>query len=423
MLEIFSITNSEFITDFKGSDDPFLLIEYDKQSKRLTLSSQFFGTEYPLYMVIDNDLLYLCDSLIKLKNALNKSFKLNIDMLPFFFYNGFLPGKHTLIQGVYKLPPRKCLVVENGKFHIDPLELAIPDKQDEMSDLCRAYDDALRNAILKNAPHGDTFNLALSGGYDSNLLLHMVRSLYPDIKVNCFSVGGTVGTDETGVASSIARMYDNVSFYSTMVSPETMNDFDDIVYRLEGCAYERGIFLQYELAKMLHEHGCDHIICGECADQVFHAASYEPSNEGRFLYGYMETPFEMASYVVLKKSTVMLRTFGITSIYPYLDADVIKVGALTKSINGTDKAFHKSQCKRHLPTQIYNKLSKVGGSTQLLPLIDKSVDYETLCQDFAYYEPSFRYTKKYPREESIMDYYLSLRYIESFERQFCDEKQ
>lgn len=117
----------------------------------------------------------------------------------------------------------------------------------------------------------------------------------------------------------------------------------------------------------------------------------------------------------------MLRSFGITGIYPYLDADVVGAGAMTRSENGTNKAFHRLQCKRHLPSEIFNKLCKVGGSTQLLPLIDKNKDYETLCKKSIYYDPAFRYTKKYPREESVVDYYLSLKYIESFERQFCDE--
>lgn len=422
MLEVFDMKKSEFLSDYSGSNDPFLQMEYDNSKGRLVLSSQFFGTAYPIYLMVDKEKLYISDSLISLREVSKRSFYLNTDMLPYFFYNGFLPGKHTLIQGVYKLPPRRCLVVENGKCRMDALDFCFPDGRSEKESLEEVYDNALRKALSRGLPNCGTVDLALSGGFDSNMLLYLVKCLYPTTKVNCFSVGGTIGTDETVTASSITQSYDNVSFFSTLVSPDTMDAFDDIVFRLQGCVYERGIFLQYELAKMLHNHNCTHIICGECADQVFHVDSYRSLDEGRFLYGYRETPFEMASYVVLKKSAVMLKSFGITGIYPYLDVDVVGVGAMTRSENGTDKAFHRLQCKRHLPSEIFNKLCKVGGSTQLLPLIDKRKDYEMLCKNSIYYDSTFRYTEKYPPDESVMDYYLSLQYIESFERQFCNER-
>ena len=278
--------------------------------------------------------------------------------------------------------------------------------------------DALTQSLGKR----DSINLALSGGFDSNMLLYLVKSLFPTTKVDCFSVGGTIGTNEISTAYSIAQKYDNVNFTSALVSSSTLDSFDDIVFRLQGCTYERGIFLQYELAKMLHSHNCTHLICGECADQVFHSDSYKDLDEGRFLYGYKESPFEMASYVVLKKSAVMLNSFGITGIYPYLDTGVVEIGAMTRLKNGDNKAFHRQQCKKYIPKDIFNSLCKVGGSTQLLPLMDKGKDYEMLCKKSKYYDSTFRFTEKYPRQESIMDYYLSLQFIESFERQFCDER-
>ncbi len=341
MLEIFDIKKTEFLTNYNGSSDPFFHMEYSTSNNQLVLSSQFFGTAYPIYLIVDREKLYISDSLISLKEVTGKKFHLNTDMLPCFFYNGFLPGKHTLIQGVYKLPPQRRLIVESGECRMEPSEFTFSNSRNKGESLNVVYDNALRKALLHTLPNSGTFNIALSSGFDSNMLLYLVKCMHPIDKVNCFSVGATIGTDETAIAASIAQAYNNVSFFSTLVSPDTMKAFDDIVFRLQGCVYERGIFLQYELAKMLYDHNCKHIICGECADQVFHVDSYKPLNKEQFLYGYMETPFEMASYVVLKKSAVMLKSFGITGIYPYLDIDVVDVGAMTRKENGTDKAFHR----------------------------------------------------------------------------------
>lgn len=422
MLEIFDLKKSEFISDSSDLCDPFLLMQYDEKNGRLMLASQFFGTAYPIYLMEDNGKLYFSDSLISIRKISNKRFYLNTDMLPYFFYNGFLPGKHTLIQGVYKLPPRKSLVVENGKCLIGNQIFSFSSVLSERDSLEKKYYNAMVDALTRSLGKRDSINLALSGGFDSNMLLYLVKSLFPKTKVDCFSVGGTIGTNEISTAYSIAQKYDNVNFTSALVSSSILDSFDDIVFRLQGCTYERGIFLQYELAKMLHNHKCTHLICGECADQVFHSDSYKDLDEGRFLYGYKESPFEMASYVVLKKSAVMLKSFGITGIYPYLDTGVVEIGAMTRLENGDNKAFHRQQCKKYIPKDIFNKLCKVGGTTQLLPLMDEGKDYEMLCKKSKYYDSTFRFTGKYPRQESIMDYYLSLQFIESFERQFCDER-
>ena len=56
-------------------------------------------------------------------------------------------------------------------------------------------------------------------------------------------------------------------------------------------------------------------------------------------------------------------------------------------------------------------------------LMDAGTDYEELCKTCRYYDPEFRYTEKYSKKEAVMDYYLSLKYIESFERQFCDHEE
>lgn len=420
MLIIYDLKTNKYSEIEGNSEDQFLQIKYDTDNRCLEIASDYFGTALPIYFGTENDKLYISDSLIGLKHVLKQKFQLNVDMLPYFFYNGFLPGKHTLIKGVYKLPPKKKIVVKNSSITIDEY---LP----EFSDLCydnysleKIYDEVMTDSLIESIPSSNIYNVALSSGFDSNFLLYLLRKLKPDVNICCYSVGGSVGVDETDIAAIISNQYNNTSFNKAIVTPDTLNHLDDIVYRLEGSVYERGIFLQYELAKMLHENGCKHIICGECADQVFHIKTYEPVSDKTFLFGYSDTPYEMASYVVLKKSALMLNSFGIKGVYPYLNNSVVKLGYMSRKENGNSKEFHKLQCKRLLPESIYNNLQKIGGSTELLPLMDENINYEELCKKCKYYNPDFRYTQKYSKKEAVMDYYLTLQYIESFERQFCD---
>lgn len=398
---------------------PFLLIVYDKVRRFLSIKQHYFGMPVSLYYAQHERNIWLSTSLNRLREVLTVRFELNTQMLPHFFYNGFLPDSHTLIKGISKLPPGYRARLDSKGIRIGTTAYRFSDSS-PLSDEA-LYEQVIPNGIISAAGSDiDMFDIALSGGYDSNCILYYLRQLYSQSRIRAYSVGGIEGVDETGVARAIAGMYPNTQLFCAKVTPFTLNAMDEIVCRLEGAVYERGIFLQYELAKLLNEHECRRMVCGECADQVFHEDSYRRADRGIFLYGYAQTPYEMASYVVLQKNTRMLGSFGIEGAYPFLDMDVLRLGYRTRERNGREKRFHKEQCLRLLPDDVGAMLQKTGGSTSLSSLVDPSFDCTAAVQRMKYYSKDFKITGKYERREAELDYYLSLRYLESFERQFCD---
>lgn len=128
----------------------------------------------------------------------------------------------------------------------------------------------------------------------------------------------------------------------------------------------------------------------------------------------------MASYVVLVKNAVMMKSFGIECLYPYLNKDVLRMAVHTKKENGTSKEFHKKQCVRLLPRKIGEALNKKGGSTDLSPLFSRWFNVNAALKKCKYYHPDFELAKRFKPAEAKKDYYLTLKYLESFERQFCD---
>lgn len=403
---------------------PWMKLRYNKNSKILLIEQHMLGTPEPIYITERNNIVFISESLRKLKEITNEKYALNLDILPHFLYNGFLAGRHTLVKGVFKLPLGKRLIIEGGQIKFEDISNPYTEtKEDRESfDYDRIYDLAIDNAIengvsfLKNLK----LSVALSAGYDSNCILYHIKKRLPGSIVDVYSVGGYTGVDETGNALHIANNYDNVSFFKATVTSRTLEYLDDIVSRLEGSVYERGVFLQYELAKLLKEQNCKFLVCGECADQVFNTNMYLTMQEPRFLFDYNNTPWEMAYYVVMRKSVTMLKSFGIDGIYPFVDYDVIRMGYLTRNLNGTEKNFHKIKCKEKLPPEISSLIVKQGGSTSLAALFEKPVNMSRMLEKCKYYDANYKLTQKYSKEESMMDYYLTLKYIESFERQFCD---
>ena len=98
---------------------------------------------------------------------------------------------------------------------------------------------------------------------------------------------------------------------------------------------------------------------------------------------------------------------------------MIRVGFKSQDINGTTKEFHKMQCKKMLPESILELMEKKGGSTDLSALFPENFDINHEIKKCKYYSKDFMISKKYDQEESLRDYYLSLLFLESFEKQFC----
>lgn len=414
--------NVDWMRAFAG---PFLLILYIKESGNLILTQHLFGNGKNLYFQNNDNTIYLASSLQELRTVLNQPFRLNVAMLPHYFYNGFLANAHTLVAGVYKLEANTSYILKNGKILKKKIWFngCSKDYKDEISSglLTAGYGEALSSSIqLLGSRAGKTKAIALSGGYDSNCLLYKLRQHFPDKEIWAFSVGGVNGVDETETAFKIANQYDNVSFHKSLVSPKTLDHLDEIVAILEGSVYERGIFLQFELSRLLQKHGVTHLICGECADQVFHVNAYKDIPEDTFLYGYRETPLQMAVYAVLKKSRMMLEAHGIQGLYPFLNPEMVRIGVKTREINGTTKEFHKTQCQNMLPNSVIKMIGKQGGSTDLSTLFSDDFDCVSEMKKCKYYSEEFLLTQKYSHEEALRDYYLSLLFLESFEKQFCD---
>ncbi|MEE1086825.1 MAG: asparagine synthase-related protein [Schaedlerella sp.] len=395
---------------------------YDKKKKTLEVKEDAIGGKKWTYMLDEGRRIYLSSSLRVLKERLNKNFQLNEGMLPHFMYNGFLYGKHTLVCGVFKLEPGTSLFFDREKIRKQVLSTSYKEVEEEKYG--ERYEEYLNLAVRKSVENqlilDGKINLTLSAGYDSNCILHFIRKYKPDIPVRCFSIGGYKGVDETENAEKISELYENICFRKKMVTPDTLEKMEEIVERLEGCVYERGIFLQYELARLLKEEKCKNIICGECADQIFNKNFYELLPEDNFLFDYEHHPRQMCAYVVKKKNELMLNSFGIEVQYPFLDKNVRNLAYFMRKKNGTKKVFHIEKCKEWFSENVLSYIEKQGGSTNLDALFENGADISGMMRRNPFYSEEFRITQKYPRKEAERDYYLTLKYVELFKKIFCD---
>ena len=220
--------------------------------------------------------------------------------------------------------------------------------------------------------------MTISSGYDSNLLVSLISNkLREETKYYC--VGGSKGVDETITARKILEEYNNNNLVVSYVNDNTFSSFPEIVYLYEGLFYERGIFLQYELYKML-ENKKQNIILGEGADQIMHQYYKQLHNikdeiKKKKYSLYENCPYEMLIYLVLKKSSIILGKTKNNLIYPYLSKQFINYIDNFRDKFGLDKKLHKQIVNKTVLANINPYLKKIGGATEQIALFKDDDDF------------------------------------------------
>ena len=82
--------------------------------------------------------------------------------------------------------------------------------------------------IMKKKSGTRRISLSLSGGVDSGLTLAIIRSVLPDIKIECFSMGFRDTDDEIQRAKEISRIYD-CNFHN-ILKDDVLNELPQLIY-------------------------------------------------------------------------------------------------------------------------------------------------------------------------------------------------
>lgn len=130
------------------------------------------------------------------------------------------------------------------------------------------------------------------------------------------------------------------------------------------------------LANAVNKTGGKDLICGEFADQMMNknfnldrenALSNSYNQFRRF--EYVENPYVKGSLIILKKSAVMLNSFGIIGHYPFAAESIAPYSMALAEENGTGKKFYISKREKVLPDEIVRNIAKEPGATSNQALI------------------------------------------------------
>ena len=425
----------EFKTKFtKLIDGIYSIFIFDHVIKKGYVFQDRFGSNQHIYYYKSKDEIIISN---KLKNIIKmhpNDWLLDKIATNEFIDKGFVASNRTLVKNIYKVPSSRFLVINsNGKTKLKPIYKEKITSLKKMN--YNIYNKRLNEACITEIKDNDNINITISSGYDSNYLLYLLHNS-SNKKINAFSVGGKIGVNETDDARKICSNYEKVNFNSKLIDGKTFMNFPEIVWALEGAVYERGIFLQYELAKMVKSNNEIKIILGDCADQVLRYELYHnfysflkktkynvkrniKLNIRKTYFNYntvMMDVYSMLSYIILKKNGIIMNYFDINAYYPYLRKNFLNVARTIVRKRDYKKEYHKNVINNILPKDITKMLKKIGGATEQKTLFDENIDRETIKRIA---QKSNLYKKtKFSDENSETDYIIKILYVEIFKKIF-----
>lgn len=347
----------------------YIILFYDKRDSTLDIVQDPLGSPLNVYFTYKPGELSVCSSLQRLLQQEKGYRAIDDSVVMHFLLNGYVVGHRTLVDSINKIPPGYFLRYRDGKTYLLPNNYDLVEISSDES--IQEWDTTLSSAVLNHSKE-NAATIALSSGYDSNYILNVLsRSGKESIKA--YSIGGCFKENELPAVEAIVSKYQNVDLYKAETDSSTFERFPDLVFRLDGQIYERGILLQYELAKMLANNNETDIICGECANEIMHFLFNSESKtdvcpSDSTIFGC--DPYICASYLIIKKSGIMMNSFGVNSHYPFVEAPVLVCCTPLRYLNQDSKLLHIENCKKITKPEVFALLVNRGGATKVSSVLD-----------------------------------------------------
>lgn len=411
--------------DIADIDGLYSMIIFNKNTGKLVAIQDIFSYIHPLYYaVVDGGIcvaLYLRQVIVE--TGIHA--KLEKGNIAEFLYNGFLTDDRCLISRIKKVPAMHVMIYDLDSKNVNYIKRSYPiqEQADDETD----YSMILEKNLSKIINRDSTINMALSSGFDSNFILASINRIKPECKINAYTIGATNGNDETQNVIKICSYHPEVALKIERVTPDALQALPQIVYELEDSIFERGIFLQYIMSNLLFKNKISSLVLGEGADQIL-SSEFNTSAKPYYFVGIEEHypwvyyPYEMLTYIILKKNGIFLRNRDIRAHYPFIKANFIRGVSEFRKHNGTSKEHYKAYIVNKTRKEVGELLIKRPGSTNLSTLFNK--DNQNLL-NVARLSEYYQLLPKQPDRDSgtevELDNCLKILFIMVFEELFCNQ--
>ncbi len=232
----------------------FAFALWDTRERRLLLARDRVGKK-PLYYASDGERLVFGSELKALLQA-GIQRQVNLEALYHYLTFQYIPGPHTIWQGVAKLPPAHILTWSNGETKLTRYwELSYLPKQQlgeaEWIDRIRyELTEAVRRRLISDVPLG----AFLSGGIDSSIIVALMAQLSSG-PVKTFSIGFAESQfDETPYARVVARRYETEHHEFEVSFDNVGTVLPELAWHMDEPMADSSALAVYHLARLTRQY-------------------------------------------------------------------------------------------------------------------------------------------------------------------------
>ena len=269
IVHLYEEMGDDCVTRFEGM---FAFALWDARRRRLLLARDRLGIK-PLYWTDTGRSLLFASELKSLLVDPEVRVGLDPQALAAFLKHYYLPGDHTLIEGIHKLRPGHVLTVEGGRVemrrywdlsfrepdHPVPFEAAA----DELRELLSR---SVRDHLMSDVPVG----VLLSGGVDSSAVLGLAAR-HADRPLQTFTIGfgGPDVVDERPYARLAAEHFGSEHHEAKLDAADFQAFLPSYVWHMEEPVCEPPAVALHAVARLARQSGVKVLLSGEGGDEAF----------------------------------------------------------------------------------------------------------------------------------------------------------
>jgi asparagine synthase (glutamine-hydrolysing) len=319
-LQAFLRWGNECFARMRGMFGVALWVESER---RLVLARDRMGIK-PLYFARRRDDIYFGSELkaILLHPEIDR--RINAEGLDHYLSLNYVPGPHTLVEGIEKLPPGHWLEWRRGAVRSEAywtLKLQ-PDSKMDLESAKDQLDDLIRMSVREHLVSDVPLGVWASGGLDSTTILHYAAEQSP-VRLKTFSISFPGRKfDESSYFREVAETY-QTEHYEFELKPEQdlLDAVQHLAYYSDEPSADAGAIPVWFLSKM-------------CRDEVTVALSGDGADE---LFGGYTTYLADRYARVLRGVPYGLRRMaaGLTRFLPVSDEKIGLDYKITRMLKGS----------------------------------------------------------------------------------------
>ncbi|MFA5073583.1 MAG: asparagine synthase (glutamine-hydrolyzing) [Nitrospirota bacterium] len=183
---------------------------YEPARDRMFLARDRLGIK-PLFFHETADRILFASELKVILSCKGVSRAINWRAFHAFFAFSYIPAPLTIFQGIYKLLPGHCMMIQSGKIRLEQywdLQFMTKEHHPEQYYIERfqqLFDEAVKMHMVSDVPIG----AFLSGGVDSSSVVAMMSRHHPSVETLSIGFGGNIGAygDERDYARAVSRRF------------------------------------------------------------------------------------------------------------------------------------------------------------------------------------------------------------------------